>query len=216
MDFVMNRRLCLPALIVATGLIPAPSAWGQSAETSASAPAWWKDSFNPNTPIKPAPDGSFVVSGRVSVDEKEAERDAQSRLTNVVVRWLEPDGVAADWTVPEGLIQGLIRDVHDQKVPSDPNNPSHQDYPEMVIRGYLVDLGPDQKAPFLDVWQREVVNQRLYQLAGLIAFVLVCLASLSGYIKADESTKGYFTNRLRLAAAAGVGAAGTAIYHLLS
>ena len=46
------------------------------------------------------------------------------------------------------------------------------------------------------------------------AFVLICLAAVSGYIRTDEATKGYYTNRLRMLAAAGVGAAGVVIYQM--
>ena len=53
-------------------------------------------------------------------------------------------------------------------------------------------------------------------LAGLLVFVLICLAAVSGYIRTDEATKGYYTNRLRMLAAAGVGAAGAAIYQMIS
>jgi len=52
-------------------------------------------------------------------------------------------------------------------------------------------------------------------LGGGLAFLLTCLGVLSGYIRADEATKGYYTNRLRLLAAAGTGAAGMAIYHMI-
>ncbi len=58
--------------------------------------------------------------------------------------------------------------------------------------------------------------KRLVPLGALLAFVLACLAAVSGYIKADEATKGYYTTRLRLAAAAGVGAAGVALFRMLA
>ena len=51
---------------------------------------------------------------------------------------------------------------------------------------------------------REVVARRLVTLGGSLGFVLVCLASLAGYIRADEATKGYYTHWLRAIAAAGV------------
>jgi hypothetical protein len=38
---------------------------------------------------------------------------------------------------------------------------------------------------------------------------------MSGYIRADEATRGYYTNRLRLAAVAGLGVAGVAAYRFL-
>ncbi len=53
-------------------------------------------------------------------------------------------------------------------------------------------------------------------LGGSLGFVLICLAAISGYIRADEATKGYYTNRLRLLAAAGVGAAGVIVYRMVA
>ena len=53
-------------------------------------------------------------------------------------------------------------------------------------------------------------------LGGTLAFVLICLGAVSGYIRADEATKGYYTNRLRMLAAAGVGAAGVFIYQMVA
>ena len=53
-------------------------------------------------------------------------------------------------------------------------------------------------------------------LGGALAFVLICLGAVSGYIRADEATKGYYTNRLRMLAAAGVGAAGVVIYQMVA
>ena len=48
----------------------------------------------------------------------------------------------------------------------------------------------------------------MQRLGGGLAVALAGLAVLTGYIRTDEATKGYYTNRLRLAAAAGLGAAG--------
>jgi hypothetical protein len=42
------------------------------------------------------------------------------------------------------------------------------------------------------------------------------LGALSSYIRADEATRGYYTNRLRMLAAAGVGAAGVIIYQMMA
>jgi hypothetical protein len=60
------------------------------------------------------------------------------------------------------------------------------------------------------------VARRLGLLGGGLGFVLACLATVSGYIRADEATKGYYTNWLRLASATGVGAAGVLIYQMLA
>ena len=59
------------------------------------------------------------------------------------------------------------------------------------------------------------LTRRLGFLGSLLALVLIALSALSAYIRADEATKGYYTNRLRLAAAAGLGVAGVAAYRFL-
>jgi len=68
----------------------------------------------------------------------------------------------------------------------------------------------------VQVFHREQVRQRLTALGGILGFVLICLAAISGYIRTDEATKGYYTNRLRMLTAAGVGAAGVLIYQVLA
>ena len=45
--------------------------------------------------------------------------------------------------------------------------------------------------------------------------MLACLAIFVTYVRADEATRGYFTNRLRLVALAAAGAAGYAVYRFL-
>jgi hypothetical protein len=74
------------------------------------------------------------------------------------------------------------------------------------------DLSRENRTRIVRQYEREQVGGRLLKLGGALAFVLVCLASVVGYIRADEATKGYYTNRLRLATAVGLGAAGMAIY----
>ena len=61
-----------------------------------------------------------------------------------------------------------------------------------------------------------MVRRRLINLGGSLGFFLICLAAVSGYIRAAEATKGYYTNRLRILTAAGVGAAGVIIYQMFA
>ena len=75
---------------------------------------------------------------------------------------------------------------------------------------------PEHRARFVKLYNRELVGRRLINLGGSLAFILMCLAAVSGYIRADEATKGYYTNRLRMLAAAGVGAGGVLIYQMVT
>jgi len=91
-----------------------------------------------------------------------------------------------------------------------------KDYGTLHEATLRADFSTVRRDAFLAAYQREVVRDRLAVLAGILGFVLVCLAALAGYIRADEATKGYYTNYLRTLAAAGVGAAGVVVYRMLA
>jgi hypothetical protein len=93
--------------------------------------------------------------------------------------------------------------------------PVVKDYGTLYVAELRVDVSPERRAGLVETYQRHVVHNRMVMLAGLLGFVLTCLAAISGYIRADEATKGYYTNRLRMLAAAGVGAAGVVIYRMV-
>ena len=94
--------------------------------------------------------------------------------------------------------------------------PVVKEYGTLYEATLRADFSPARRDKIVRVYERELVARRLALLGGVLGFVLVCLGALAGYIQADEATKGYYTNRLRLAAAAGVGAAGVAIYQILT
>ena len=81
--------------------------------------------------------------------------------------------------------------------------------------GGRFDFSADRKARLVATYRRQVVDHRLHKLGGGLVLALVGLAALVGYVRADEATKGFYTNRIRLATAAGVGAAGYAIYRAM-
>jgi hypothetical protein len=84
------------------------------------------------------------------------------------------------------------------------------------VAGFSVEATPDHRAALVQAYRREVGVGRLTTLGGLIGFVLACLAALSAYIRTDEATKGYYTNRLRLAAVSAAGAAGVVLYQIFT
>ncbi|MFO0954570.1 MAG: hypothetical protein U0835_26090 [Isosphaeraceae bacterium] len=65
-------------------------------------------------------------------------------------------------------------------------------------------------------YRHEQTVTKLGLVGGVLALVLALLATVSGYIRADEATKGYYTNRLRVAAGAALGAAGVVAYRWLT
>jgi len=149
----------------------------------------------------------LVVAGRLSATEQRAVNDARVQLLQKLPSLLDPN-VPRDWHVPTRLVDRMIRET---KVV-----PVERDYGTLYQATMLVDASPGHRAEIASAYRHEQVVKRLLTLGGMLTFVLVCLGALSGYIRADEATKGYYTNPLRLAAAAGVGAAGTLIYQMLT
>ena len=90
-----------------------------------------------------------------------------------------------------------------------------KDYGELFEAMLTVDASPQRRVALIEVYNRQLVERRLATLGATLAFILICLAAVSGYIRADEATKGYYTNRLRMLTAAGVGASGVIIYHMV-
>lgn len=153
-------------------------------------------------------EGLHTVVGLVSATEERAREEARKKLDEEVSAWLEPHGIPRSWNPPRGLVDEMIRETRIK--------PITKDYGTVYEAELSVDMSPRRRYRLSESYQHQLVNGRLVLFAGALAFVLACLAAVSGYIRADEATKGYYTNRLRVVAAAGVGAAGMAIYHLIA
>lgn len=151
--------------------------------------------------------GYQAVPGDICATEDRARADARNALRIKVAEWLTPD-VPASWTPPAGLLEAMIVGT---KI-----DPVVKPYGTLYTAELTADFSPQHRAELVEAYNRELVERRLMTLGGILAFVLICLAALSGYIRADEATKGYYTNRLRMLTAAGVGAAGVIVYRLLA
>ena len=148
-----------------------------------------------------------TVTGLISATEERAKADARCKLKDTVVDWLDPD-VPTSWTPPSKLLDTMVLETRVK--------PVVKDYGILYEAKFTIDTSPRRRAQLVEVYNRELVERRLFSLGGALAFVLICLAAVSGYIRADEATKGYYTNRLRILAAAGVGAAGVLIYQMVA
>ncbi len=125
-----------------------------------------------------------------------------------MVSWLDPE-VPRSWTPPARVLDALIIDKpHVKSI--------QKDYGEVFEATLSVDTSPQRRMALIEVYNRQLVEQRLANLGATLAFILICLAAVSGYIRADEATKGYYTNRLRMLTAAGVGASGVLLYHMVA
>ncbi|QDV35112.1 hypothetical protein [Tautonia plasticadhaerens] len=220
----MNRIALSIALAVglAVGVPPASAEGPPASGTVPAAPPWFDDAPEGGiTPIGDGGGGPVVARGRRSLTEERALADARLQLDRAVSGWLDPD-VPEGWEPPADLVDALVLGRHVEPIlvdrtalglSADPDLP----FPDLFyVAALRADLSPQRREGFLDVHRREVGARRSAMLGGAGGFVLACLAILALYIRADEATKGYYTNRLRLAAVASAGAAGAAISQFLA
>jgi hypothetical protein len=159
-------------------------------------------------PIPVSPKETRLLTGLISATEERAKEEARKQLEKEVTDWLELSGVPRSWKPSTRQIDAMIIETI--------VDPVVKDYGTLYVAKLRLDVSPEQRAVFTESYKRQLVHRRMVLLGGTLGFVLICLGAISGYIRADEVTKGYYTNRLRLLAAGSVGAAGVVIYQMLT
>jgi hypothetical protein len=182
--------------IVATAVVPESRGTEQIASASASSVTTTEVSDR------------GTLKGRLSATKDRAIADARGRLREKVANWLDPE-VPRTWIPPVRSLEALI--VGEPQVRA-----VQRDYGEMFEAALTIDASSRQRERLIETYHEQLVEHRLTSLGAALAFVLICLAAVSGYIRADEATKGYYTNRLRMLAAAGVGASGVILYQMIA
>lgn len=162
----------------------------------------------PNLNLAVSAEPSRVVRHLPSATPERAREDAWEALRAVVGTWLNPAGVPESWSPPDDLLRGM---VHEEPLES-----VDKDYGTIFVQPLVLDTSPANRDRLVEAYERELSGRRLLGLAGVLAFVLSCLAAVTGYIRADEATRGYYTNTLRIAALTAVGAAGAAVYYAMT
>jgi hypothetical protein len=167
--------------------------------------------FNPSQseprPAPTLPPDTRLITGQLSATGERAVADARLQLRQKLAEWLGPE-VPASWKTPAPLLEQMIRKTQIKAV--------EKEYGTVYEATLQARFTPEVRAEIVETYQRALVSERLTVLAGVIGFILACLAALAGYIRADEATRGYYTSWLRAIAAAGVGASGVLIYQMLT
>jgi hypothetical protein len=219
--FVSHHQAPTPPKVVRKSLSrrPAPPVPVQTVIVDPKLPPDWYPKTHEEEAARARADasGSLVLVGSLSGTEAKAKLDLRSRIDREVTHWISGD-VATGWKPPTEAVDSLIRATYVQPVIEDGSSIS-KDLDELVTlyrAGAKLDVSPAARVRLVQIHEQQVVHERMIKGGGVLAFVLIGLASLSGYIRADEATKGYYTNRLRLLTAAGVGGAGVLIYQMLA
>ena len=151
---------------------------------------------------------SVEIMGEISYNEERAKDEARAKLDQEVTTWLEASGIPRWWKPEPRLVDAMIVQTTVK--------PVIKNYGTLYQAMLRADFSPQRVAPFIQSYQHQLVHRRIVLLGSSLALVLCCLAALAGYVRADEATKGYYTNRLRLLATTGVAAAGLAIYKFMA
>jgi len=167
----------------------------------------WAAHIRPGPPADPK--AVREVKSELCATTERAETNARQQLDSAVQSWLAEAGVPTTWNPPKPLVDRMV-------VGSIALEPVTVKDLNVFRATVSADFSDARRREFLEIYGRQVGGRRLAILGGILVFVLSCLAAISGYIRADEATKGYFTNRLRVLAAAGVGAAGVLVYQILT
>jgi hypothetical protein len=188
--------------------LPVPIVPGTRVTEAEASPPARRSSGPKTTTVALTQSPQSTVTGLLSATRERAVADARRVLRDDVANWLEPE-VPRSWAPPEEMLDAMVVDeprVHSIDKP----------YGEVFEATLSVDKSPQRRTSLIAVYHRQLVEGRLLGLGVALAFILICLAAISGYIRADEATKGYYTNRLRMLAAAGVGASGVILYHMIA
>jgi hypothetical protein len=141
---------------------------------------------------------------------EDAWNDALDKARREVVTWLGNQVPLADWEptldyVQKQLIKGEPvekEDFHDPLIGS------------MRKIQLTVEVSTRDRDDLLRLVRRHCARQRMQMLAKALSGLVILLGTFASYVRLDEWTKGYYTNRLRLGAMGLVAAAGTGFYLL--
>src|SRR5262249_3714907 len=117
-----------------------------------------------------------------------------------------------DWTVPVPLIDKFgVNSLVGEELDKDFGN----GIKGKMYRAHLrLDLSSKLRQALHDSWKEQLVKERLTTLGSGLGIVTVMLAAVAGYFRLNEVTHGQYGRRLKLAAAALIGAAGLAVLAL--
>lgn len=167
----------------------------------------------PNGP-NASPNPVWVIEAKKPLsrtDAVEAVLVAAQQQVGDYLRSLDPP---VDWTPPLRYVQErLIKKPWEESMekfvdPGDPRGEEHDFYRVRVE----VEVTPEDRADMLRLARQERVQQRLAQLGKVFLALVVLLATVAGYLRLEEKTKGFYTGWLRLAAVAVLLAVGIGLY----
>jgi hypothetical protein len=154
-------------------------------------------------------DEAREVESDLSANEDRARANLREQIDRQVSDWLAEAGLPREWKAPRELVNRMVLGTPVVEVPE------NRGYGDLYRASVPVEFSLSNKTLLVREYQRQMAAHRLGLMAAVLCFVLACLAVISGYIRTDEATRGYYTAPLRVAALGAVVAAGFALYRVM-
>lgn len=148
-----------------------------------------------------APEQSFAVTGDWRLNRQDAEESALQQAQADLVQRLKGHGINLHFPPPTDYIEkNLVRGSHEEL--------KEVTGPEPLVRVILdLQVTPDdriamvaQDQKLLTQERESLAHTRMLWLAKLLVGVVALLVAVAGYLRLEDSTKGYCTGWLRAAA----------------
>lgn len=150
---------------------------------------------------------NWTVEGAWMSNKADAVEDALVQAQLKVAGYLRAQNPPVEWTPSLSYIQTHL-------VKTQPWKEETKDF-DQIGRMYRVQLEVEVTQPELtkmvQLGREFRIQQRMFLLAKVLVGLVVLLTAVSGYLRLDEYTKGYYTGWLRLAALGFVAAAGAGL-----
>ncbi len=152
-----------------------------------------------------------IVVGKPGGNEANALKYLEEGLRGEVGEWLSQDGVPLAWSPPKSILNNMFL----REAPRIESRKLSSIDAVFYTASRPANFSPEVKRRLLTAYHKQIAFERGGVLAGVLGFLVVGLAMVAGYIRADEATKGYFTWPLRVAATGGLAVAGFVLYRFL-
>jgi hypothetical protein len=145
---------------------------------------------------------SHWTNARLGIDEETAKQIALEDAQRDLGVWLRSRNIK--WRPAPGYVEQLVRDKSVGK-----ESTSDGDAPTVKL---LVEVRNDDYQDILNAERQAQRDNNQIFLARVLATIVAICAAISGYLRLDEATKGYYTNLLRLGSLAVVSAVGAGVW----
>jgi hypothetical protein len=154
----------------------------------------------------------WTVEGGPSPSRAAAIDEALSQAQRKVRAYLYSLNPSLDWTPSLSYIQNkLVRQDWKEETKEIEILGEKKSTYRVVMQ---VEVTPDTRRDMLQQARGFLVQQRMIWLGKILAVLVVLLAAVAGYLRLDESTKGFYTTWLRVAAVGLVAVVGLGLLFL--